>query len=87
MPTVFIPPSLRKLTGNQERIEVAALSVRDAIAELEDRYPGVGPRLCADGAIKPGLSVAVDGNISSLGLLQKLKPDSELHFLPAIGGG
>lgn len=87
MPTVFIPPSLRKLTGGQQQVAVDAESVRAAIAELEDRYPGIAARLCGGDAIKPGLAVAVDGNVSSQGMLQKLKPDSELHFLPAIGGG
>ncbi len=87
MPTAFIPPALRKLTGDNDRITIEAHTVREAIAELEHRYPGIEARLTADGAIKPGLAIAVDGNVSSQGMLQKLKPDSELHFLPAIGGG
>ena len=66
MPTAFMPPALRKLTGDNDRITIEAQTVREAIAELEHRYPGIEARLTADGAIKP---------------------DSELHFLPAIGGG
>ncbi len=87
MPTVFIPPSLRKLTQDQEQVIVAAKTVREAIEKLEQQFPGIQQRLCAGENLKPGLSVAVDGNVASLGLLQKLRPDSELHFLPAIGGG
>ena len=54
---------------------------------MEQKFPGIESRLCSGAGLRPGLVVAVDGNISSLGLLQKLKPESELHFLPAIGGG
>jgi molybdopterin converting factor small subunit len=31
--------------------------------------------------------VAVNGAVSSVGLLQKVPDGSEVHFLPAIGGG
>ena len=86
MPRIFIPPLLRPLTG-VDAIDVEAANVRQAIERLEDRFPGVRARLCEGDGLKPGLTVAVDGNVSSMGLLQKLKPDSEVHFLPAIGGG
>jgi len=33
------------------------------------------------------LSVAVDGRVSSLGMIQKVDEMSEVHFIPAIGGG
>ena len=44
-------------------------------------------RLCVDDGLRPGLSVAVNGVVSSLGLLQKVPDGSEVHFLPAVGGG
>lgn len=87
MPRIFIPPLVRALTGGVDHVDVDATSVRRAIDQLEERFPGIRARLCENDSLKPGLSVAVDGNVSSLGLLAKLKPDSEVHFLPAIGGG
>lgn len=87
MPRVFVPPLLRKLTDGVAEVVVEAGTVREAIAALEATYPGVRDRLCEEDDLKPGLTVAVDGNVSSLGLLQKLQPESEVHFLPAIGGG
>ena len=33
------------------------------------------------------MAVIVDGVTSELGLLAKVGPDSEVHFLPAIAGG
>ena len=44
-------------------------------------------RLCDGDGLAPGLAVSVNGAASALGLLQKVKPDDEVHFLPAIGGG
>jgi len=34
-----------------------------------------------------GIAVVVDGEVSQLGLLERVREDSEIHFLPAIGGG
>ena len=87
MPTVFIPPGLQSLTGGAETVEVESLAVDRIIDELDARFPGVRDRLIEDDDLKPGLTVAVDGNVSPIGLLQRAKPESEVHFLPAIGGG
>lgn len=87
MPRVFIPPLLKPLTGDVEDLEVDAKNVRQVIDELERRFPGIRDRLCDGDELGAGLSVAVDGNVSPLGLLQKLTDESEIHFLPAIGGG
>jgi len=43
--------------------------------------------LVEDGKIKPNISVAVDGEITPLGMIQKVDTNSEIHFLPAISGG
>ena len=40
-----------------------------------------------DGRIKGNISVAIDGEITPLGMLEKVGENSEVHFLPAIGGG
>ncbi len=87
MPRVFIPPLLKPLTAGEEIVAVKAKNVRLVIEELDNRFPGIREILCEEDELKPGLTVAVDGNVSSLGLLQKVSDDSEVHFLPAIGGG
>ena len=87
MPRVFIPPLLRSLTGGSEIIDVDAENVRGVIDELETRFPGIRARLCDADELKPELVVTVDGNVSAVGLLQKVRTESEVHFLPAIGGG
>lgn len=87
MPRVFIPPQLRSLTGGVEVVEADGRTVRQVIDDLEARHPGLRERLCEGDDLKPGLSVAVDGNVSGLGVFQRVRAESEVHFLPAIGGG
>jgi molybdopterin converting factor small subunit len=87
MPNVFIPPPLRDLTDGLEQIELEGTTVRQIVAALESRYPGTRERLCVDETLRPGLAVAINGAVSSLGLLQKVPEKGEVHFLPAIGGG
>lgn len=87
MPRVFIPPLMRSLTGGAEEVVVEGTNVRKVVEQLEIQFPGICRRLCDGDDLKPGLSVTVDGNVSSLGLLQNVDRNSEVHFLPAIGGG
>jgi molybdopterin synthase sulfur carrier subunit len=87
MARVWIPPLLRDLTGGQETVTVPGGRVSQLVAELERRFPGVQARLCESGTLRPGMVVVVDTAVSGLGLLQPVGPDSEVHFLPAIGGG
>ena len=54
---------------------------------MESLYPGIKERLVEDGQIRPNISVAIDGEVGRMGLLEKVGQDSEVHFVPAIGGG
>lgn len=87
MATVYIPHQMRELTGGRSSMEVSAVSVREVITALEDAFPGIAARLCRDGELAPSLQVTVDGVLSHRGIRAALKPNSEVHFLPAIGGG
>jgi len=87
MPKVFIPKSIRPLVGDQEVVAADGGRVRDIIDDLERRFPGFKDRLCESGQLRPGLTVAVDGSVAALGMLQSVRPDAEIHFLPALGGG
>jgi molybdopterin synthase sulfur carrier subunit len=84
---VWIPPLLRDLTGGQDRVAMPGERVRDLIAGLEARYPGIEARLCQEGRLRPGIVVVVDGVTSTQGLRQRVREESEVHFIPAIGGG
>jgi molybdopterin converting factor small subunit len=87
MARVFIPAQLRDLTGGVSDVTVEATTVRQIVAALEARYPGLAGRLQQADKLAPGLAVAVDGDISSRGLWEQVGPASEVHFLPSVGGG
>lgn len=87
MATVWIPATLRHLSGGREAVDVAAANIRQVIEELELRFPGIKARLSDGVSLHPGVAVAIDGQVGNLGLLQPIKPQSEVHFVMAIGGG
>ncbi len=87
MATVFIPTMLLKLTGGVKQVDFEARNVRQVVDKLEELYPGMKDSLLEEGKIKPSLAVAIDGEVARMGLLERLKEDCEVHFVPAIGGG
>jgi len=87
MATVFIPSQMRDLTRGQSQIDVSAATVRDIIERLEAEFPSIKARLCRDDELAPSLQVTIDGTLSYRGIRAKVGPTSEVHFLPAIGGG
>lgn len=87
MATVWLPPEARALAAGAQKLEAAGDTVLEVLRNLERTHPGIGELLMADDALRPGILVAVDGTIGSRRLLQPVKPDSEIHFIPAIFGG
>ena len=87
MATVYIPTMLQTLSRGATQVTIEATSVRQVVQRLEALYPGVEASLVEDGDLKPHIAVAVDGEVSVLGLLERVGEDSEVHFVPALGGG
>ena len=87
MATVYIPSLMQGLTGGQQQLEVPGATVRQIINNLEEAYPGIKDRLVDNNRIKPNITVAIDGEVTPMGMLEKVGENSEVHFLPAIGGG
>jgi molybdopterin synthase sulfur carrier subunit len=87
MANVVIPALLRKFTGGVDRVEVRGATVRELVRELGRRFPGLEDQLIEEGEIKPSIAVSIDGEIATGGAMEKVGADSEVHFIPAIGGG
>ena len=89
MPEVWIPPRLQSLTGGQQKVQVVGHTVRQVIDSLERTFPGLKAELYdeEEDVVMPGIAVVIDGETSQLGLLEQVREDSEIHFLPALGGG
>lgn len=87
MATVFIPAQLRELSGGIQSVELEAKNIRGVVQQLDAMFPGFKDRICTDGNISPSLQVSIDSVITSRGMIAKIQPHSEVHFIPAIGGG
>ena len=87
MAVVYIPAQLASLTGGRSLVEVEGATVRQLIDNLETRWPGIRERLVLDGRLRSNISVAVDGEVSPVGLLEPVSEESEVHFVAAISGG
>jgi sulfur-carrier protein len=87
---VRIPTPLRKLTNNEELVEVNAATIGEAITELQSRYPGIAERLVDEkGEVRRFVNVYVnEEDIRFLNNSQTpLKEGDEISIIPAIAGG
>ena len=87
MPKVFLPYELRRFADGKGELDVAGNTLGEMIGNLEARCPGISEHLLQDGRLKPGLAAVVGHAATRQGLLQPLDEDTEVHFVPAIGGG
>ena len=78
---------MRKFTDGEANITLPGATVREVINNLDNRYPGIKERLCEETRLKPGIAVYINGLLTRGSLLERVDPDAEIHFLPAIGGG
>jgi sulfur-carrier protein len=78
-----LPPLFRDLP---RRLDVDAATVWEAIEHLEERWPGLRDRLCAEGPeLRPHIHVYVDRERA--GLDTKLAAGSRIDVIAAISGG
>lgn len=87
MATVVIPALLRKLTNGVERVTVTGRTVGQIIDALEKSFPGIKDQLIENGELKLSVAVSIDGEIGNGGVLDPIRDDSEVFFVPAISGG
>ena len=57
-------------------MDVTGLTVREIINELEQSHPGVKDRLMDGFKLKGNITVAVDGEVSPVGVLAKVQENS-----------
>lgn len=87
---IRVPTPLQKLTQNQGEVEASGKTVKEALADLEKRYPGIRERLYDDkGSLRRFINFYV--NDEDIRFLQSdataLKDGDELSIVPAIAGG
>ena len=87
---VRIPAPLRQLTGGQNKVEVGASTLTDAVAELESQFPGIRERLIdQSGELRHFVNVYINGeDVQFLqGLETSIKSGDEVSIVPAVAGG
>ncbi len=67
--------------GGETEFDIDAADVRKLVAMLEECFPGIKAELERE------MAVAIDGEIYQDPFLERIAPDSEVYFLPRIGGG
>ncbi len=87
---VRIPTPLRKLTANQEVVQVEGGTVREVINHLEIAFPGLKERICdEENNVRRFVNVFV--NDEDIRFLEdtdtRLKSGDEISIVPAIAGG
>jgi molybdopterin converting factor small subunit len=87
MASVHLPSTLPPLfPGLSRHLEIEAATVEEAIARLDERWPGLRDRLCEPGpALRRHINVYVDQERADLGT--RLEPRSRLDVIAAISGG
>ena len=87
MAVVWVPSLMREITGGREKVEVSGASLRQVINNLETEFPGFKERVMEGDRLSPSVSVAIDGAIISMGLMERMGENSEVSFLPNVSGG
>ena len=87
---VRIPTPLRRLTGNIDKVEVAADTLQGVVDALDQAHEGIKALICGeDGEIRHFVNVYVNGeDVRYLdGLNTPTKTGDEISIVPAVAGG
>ncbi|MEJ6709162.1 MAG: MoaD/ThiS family protein [Amylibacter sp.] len=72
---------LRAFADGKDVVEVDAKNVGEVLRGLVELHPGL------EDVIEAGVSVAVDGKVIASGLMEEVKPDSEVYLMQQLKGG
>lgn len=81
MANVFFATDLQQYTGGVKNVAVSSCDYRSLVNELSERFPSLTAEIIQK------YSLAIDGAIIQVPLLETFKPDSELVFIARIAGG
>lgn len=80
MATVHLSSSQARHTGGVLQFDIDAPRVKELVAVLIRRFPGLDNEL-------HDLAVAIDGEVRPDAMYEHLLPHSEVYFVPKIAGG
>jgi molybdopterin converting factor small subunit len=88
--TIHVPSPLRAACAGASSLVLSAPSVREALAELESRYPALHQGICDEtGKVRRHVNLFVNASHvrDREGLDTALAPGDVLLILPAVSGG
>ena len=88
--SVRIPSPLRRLTDGVSEVQVEGATLREAVASLEQQYPGMNGRICEEnGELRRFVNVYINGeDVRFLGGLEApVTQHDEISIVPAVAGG
>jgi sulfur-carrier protein len=87
---VKLPTILRKHSGGDALVDADGATLRDLLADLESKYPGITKNIVSeDGGLHRFINVYVnDEDVRYLGSLETaVKEGDTVSILPAVAGG
>jgi len=82
MAHVTITAALARYTNGKTEFEYPNVaSIKQLIRAFSEEFPDIQPHL------EEGVAFAIDGQLFQDSLLEPIKPNSDVHILPQIGGG
>ena len=85
--TVRVPASMQTLTNGESVLTAEGHNLRAIIADLAIQHPALAARLRDGDRLGKGLTLSINGNILSTGLITPVDNGSEIAILPQISGG
>ncbi len=90
MVRVKLPTILRQLAEGQAQVDAQGATLRELLADLESRYPGITKNVVTpDGGLHRFVNVYLnDEDVRYLGSLETaVKEGDRVSILPAVAGG
>ncbi len=81
MAHVILTGEIGRFTGGETELDLEAPNIFQLFKQLGERYPELKPHLAE------GFAVAIDGELYSDALFQKISADSEVQLVPKLEGG
>ena len=90
MATVVLTTNLKKYTGGVTETEADGGTVRELLADLDQRLPGLRAYVVNEfGSLRRHVNIFIDGDLVAdrTALSDPLRPESTVHILQALSGG
>ncbi|MCH2658474.1 MAG: MoaD/ThiS family protein [Dehalococcoidia bacterium] len=84
---VHIPTHMQHATNGVVSIEIPGEKLGQVIDLLIQQNPNLGEEILINGSIRSDIAIAIDSEITENGLLEKVGENSQIFFIPALGGG